>query len=192
MLLKNTNVFVTYCQVYFISSLLLRCTVLYNVMDGAINHFYWRAEQPCNMPALKGKGILRGRWPPHRVPFHVSLGFSNSSFQLTLISCRSWKMGGLLGKRIVSRSRERTVLILWSNFHLKSSLCFFEYNPIWIAVICMWNRTVFNILLDGTQTEGTAEVWGSGLFSPWLTAQVVSPSAEPSPCQISCPAVHKN
>lgn len=34
MLLKNTNVFVTYCQVYFIGYLLLRCTILYNVMDG--------------------------------------------------------------------------------------------------------------------------------------------------------------
>lgn len=172
MLLKNTNVFVTYCQVYFISSLLLRCTILYDVMDGAINHFYWRAEQPCNMLALKGKGILRGRSPPHRVPFHVSLGFSNSSFQLTLISCRSWKMGGLMGKRIVSRPQDRTVLIFWPNFDLKSPLCFVGYNPIWIAVICMlnWTFSTFSwmvLKLGGQQRCGEAVCSLPGSQSRW-------------------------
>lgn len=53
--IKNTNVFVTYCQVYFISSLLLRCTIPYCTMwwMGAINHFYWRTEQPMQHTAIK-------------------------------------------------------------------------------------------------------------------------------------------
>lgn len=47
---------------------------------GAINHFYWRAEQPMQHTAIKkGEGILRVHLFPHKVTFHISLGFSNSS-----------------------------------------------------------------------------------------------------------------
>lgn len=116
-------------------------------------------NSPCNILLKKSKGILRVYSYPQTVTFHVSAGFSNSSFQLTHIFGKLWKIWGLIESRVLSgeRSKLSGQTFIWSNLYVSYRTTLFLF----LSIIGILNQIIFKILLNYTQTEGMKEVWGT-------------------------------
>lgn len=155
MLLKNTNVFVTYCQVCFISSPRLCCPTVRGVMDGAVNHVRGRAGRPVR--------AVRAERPGAKTPPHLSPGHSHHS-----LCPRQVVNDGLARDRGLSHAPS-AVPTPWPNFYLKSPLGCAEYTPICISLRYLHFKlnTVLQILfLDCTQTKGAGGSVGDLLLHP--------------------------
>lgn len=148
---------------------------------GAINHFYWRAEQPMQHTAIKkGEGILRVHLFPHKVTFHISLGFSNSSNWLAY--CVGLERWAGLWQRAISWPQQSPSSL--AKVHLKPSLC----SRAFLSVICISNQTEFYMFSSWTVLRLTGwRLWELVCSHPWPTSQVASSLSE-----ISCPLVQRN